>query len=560
MERILKLFSKEYGNVNQAALLIGSFAFLSQILGLLRDRSIAHSIGPSSLLDAYYAAFRIPDLIFISIGSLFSVTILIPFILQKISGEEITPEAKTFFNNILTAFLVLMIFVSIVVFFFLPNLISFIVPGFSPIMQDKVVELSRIILLSPILLGLSNLFSTITQIFRKFFAYALGPVFYNLGIILGVFFLYPTFGINGLALGVILGAFLHFIIQFFISLRCGLSPKFSWPINLVELKEVILVSLPRTLGISFNSLTLIFIIAFASRLESGSISIFNFSLNLQSIPLSLVGLSYAVAAFPTLTKFQASEKIEEFKNHLRSVARQIIFWSLPATFLFIVLRAQIVRVILGSGSFSWENTRLVAASLALFSISIVAQGLVALFTRAYYAKGNTRRPLLTHFISFLTTIFLSFLFLHIFESNNFFKEMVELVLRVNNIPGTKILMLPLAYSFGSIINFCLLWFFLKKDFLKPGEKFISQTFFQSLIASFFMGLISYLSLNIFAPVFGNITFWAIFFQTLISSFLGILVGILVLFLLKSEELSDLIKALQSKFWKNKILTSSNEIL
>src|SRR5688572_25942542 len=100
MEKILKIFNREYGNINQAALLLGSFAFLSQILGLFRDRSIAHFIGPSPLLDTYYAAFRIPDLIFVSIASLVSITVLIPFILTRMSGgDAITGEAKKFLND-----------------------------------------------------------------------------------------------------------------------------------------------------------------------------------------------------------------------------------------------------------------------------------------------------------------------------------------------------------------------------------------------------------------------------------------------------------------------------
>src|SRR3989344_4161802 len=175
--------------------------------------------------------------------------------------------------------------------------------------------------LSPILMGLSNLFGTITQLFRKFFIYSLSPIFYNFGIIIGIIFLYPIFGINGLVFGVVLGALMHFLIQVSASWGCGFTPRFSF-----------------------------------GRSPTGE-AIFNFSFNLQSVPLNIIGVSYAVAAFPTLVKSFSGQKKDEFKNHLKSTARQIVFWSLPVIFLFIVLRAQIVRVILGSGSFSWENTR-----------------------------------------------------------------------------------------------------------------------------------------------------------------------------------------------------------
>ena len=275
------------------------------------------------------------------------------------------------------------------------------------------------------------------------------------------------------------------------------------------------------------------------------------------MPLGIIGLSYAVAAFPTLTKSYASGQISEFKNHLQSATRAIIFWSLPVSFLFIVLRAQIVRVILGSGSFSWENTRLVAASLAVFSISIMSQGLIALFARAYYAGGNTKRPLFINFFSSCSIIALSFLFLYIFNHYLTFKYFIESILKVSDLAGTEILMLPLAYSFGTIINFILHWIFIKKDFA-PTESFIAKTFFQSLGASFFLGLVAYLSLNIFSPIFGTTTFWGIFWQGFLSGLLGIIAAIFTLYLLKSEELKDITQALRTKFWRAKILAPSQE--
>ena len=568
MQRILRIFSREYGNINQAALLLGSFTFLSQILALFRDRFIAHFIGPSAGLDAYYAAFRVPDLIFISIASLASITVLIPFIIEKMparqsttggNGETVTAEARKLMNDVFTIFLIAMVGVSLVAFLIMPYLTSFIAPGFTPIMQAKVVLFSRIMLLSPILMGLSNLFGTVTQLFRKFFIYSLSPIFYNFGIIIGIIILYPIFGITGLALGVVLGALMHFLIQVFASFGCGFIPKFSFKINFKEVKQIALISLPRTLGLSFNNIALISIIAFASYLSSGSISIFNFSFNLQSVPLNIIGISYAVAAFPTLVKSFSSQKKNEFKDHLKSTARQIVFWSLPVIFLFIVLRAQIVRVILGSGSFSWENTRLVAASLAVFSISILAQGMTALLSRAYYATGNTKRPLIVNLFSSVLIIVLSFIFLRIFENVAVFRYFIESLLKVENISGTEVLMLPLAYSAGTILNFILHWYFVRKDFME-GDSFITKTFFQSLGASFFIGVISYAGLNIFSPIFGTTTGWGVFLQGFISGIIGICAGILVLYLLKNEEIKDLVQALKTKFWNVKVLVAPQEEL
>lgn len=563
MDRIFRLFGKEYSNISQAALLLGSFAFLSQILALFRDRSIAHFIGPGAPLDAYYAAFRIPDLIFISIASLASVTVLIPFISSKMKNENgvavVTPEAQKFLNDVFTVFFSVMILVSFFVFMLMPHLAFYIAPGFSPVMQEKVVMLSRIMLLSPILMGLSNLFGTVTQLFRKFFIYSLSPVLYNLGIIIGVIFLYPIFGISGLAFGVALGALLHFSVQAYASSKSGFSPRFSRGIDFGEIRKALYTSLPRTLGLAFNNMALIVIIALGSFLRSGSISIFNLSFNLQSVPLNIIGVSYAVAAFPTLTRSIAAGKMDEFRAHLKSSARAIVFWTIPATFLFIVLRAQIVRVILGSGTFSWENTRLVAASLAVFSISILAQGMIALLSRAYYASGNTRRPLMVNLMCSILIVILSFIFIQAYEHTPFFRYFIESLLKVTDIPGTEVLMLPLAYSTGTIINFVLHWYYVRREFM-AGESFITRTFSQSLGAGFFVGLASYISLNILSPIFGTSTFWGIFLQGFISGIVGIAAGVLILHLLKSKELYEFLNTLKTNFWKSKAIPPLQEEL
>lgn len=557
MEKIFRFFGREYGNINQAAILLGSFALLSQILGLIRDRLLAHFIGPSSTLDIYYASFRVPDLIFISIASLASITVIIPFMVFKMKDGAVTPEARKFLNDIFTVFFFVIVIVSVFVFFLMPHVVYFIAPGFKALDQAKVVEISRIMLLSPILLGLSNLFGTITQLFRRFFLYALSPIFYNLGIITGILFFYPFWGIYGLAFGVTLGAFLHFMIQALSATQAGLTPKFSFSIDFGDIKKAVMTSFPRTLGLAMNNLALISIVALASFLKSGSISVFNFSLNIQSIPLNIIGVSYAVAAFPTLVKSFSSGKSQEFKDQLKKAGRAIVFWSVPLIFIFIVVRAQIVRVLLGSPSFSWENTRLVAAALAIFSVSMLAQSMIALMSRAYYAKGNTRRPLFVNSISAAVIIILSFVLLHLFNASTFFRYFIESLLKVTDIPGTEVLMLPLAYSIGTVLNFVIHLNLAKKEFM-DGESFISKTFFQTLGASFFVGFVAYLSLNFFSSVFGTTTFWGVFFQGFLASILGLSAGILILSLLKNEELSDLIKTFKTKFWRVKVLPPSQE--
>jgi len=565
VKRLLGVFNKEIHGLEAVAFLISFFVFLSQLLGLLRDRALAHYLGTSRALDIYYAAFRVPDFLFVSLASLVSINVLIPFFLSCL--EKSKPEAHRFMNNIFTAFLIIMIAVSAIVFIIVPILAPLIAPGFNSIEQGELINLIRIMMLSPILMGLSNLFGTVTQIFRKFFVYALSPVFYNLGIVIGVLVFYPLWGLNGLALGVVLGALFHFLIQVPAVVKSGFLPHFVRNINWLEIKEVILVSVPRALGLALNSFALLVIVAIASTLSSGSISIFNFAKNLQAVPLGLIGIAFSVAAFPTLSRLSAQqaglaneEHLQKFTKHFETAARQIIFWALPASFLFIVLRAQIVRVILGSGQFSWSDTQLTAASVAIFSVSILAQSLLLLTVRSFYAAGETRRPLIVNVISTGIIIVLSFVFLKIFHESSAIQEFFESLLRVRGLTGTEVLVLPLAYSLGTIINALWLLFVFRKNFLKTGKSFLRVIFFQIFMVSLVGALVTYIGLNVFSRVFDLSTFSGVFWQGLVSGILGIAAGMAVLRYTGNPELKAVVRVLKTRFSKLSPFGPSSEEL
>ena len=221
---------------------------------------------------------------------------------------------------------------------------------------------------------------------------------------------------------------------------------------------------------AFNNMALIYIIS-RLHLQTGSISIFNLAFNLQSVPLNIIGISYAVAAFPSLTKSFSIGNKEEFKKHLKGAGRAIVFWSLPVIFLFIVVRAQIVRVLLGAGSFSWDDTRLVAACLAIFAVSVVAQGMTTLLSRSYYAVGNTKRPLVVNFLCSLFIIVLSYLFINLFENILVFRYFIESLLKVNDIPALQCLcchslILSALFKFYFALDFCKERFYTPRIFYR----------------------------------------------------------------------------------------------
>jgi len=541
--------------LHQAAYLLGFFAILSQVLGLFRDRLLAHNFGAGIELDLYYAAFRLPDFLFVSIASLVSVSVLIPLLVGRLTDKE---QSRKLLDSAFSFFFLAVIVSCVAVFVLSPMLLKIIFPGFVGGDFERLVFLTRILLLSPIFLGFSNLLASIVQAHRRFLLYALSPIVYNLSIISGIVFFVPSLGIIGVVWGVVIGALVHFLIQLPFVLKVGLLPKFTFRWSRAELKQIILLSAPRTLALSVNHLSLLFLFSFASLLTLGSITIFNLSFNLQSVPLSIIGVSYSLAAFPTLSLFFANGDRIKFVEQISAAAKHIIFWSLPAAVLFIVLRAQIVRTILGTGEFSWSDTRLTAAALAIFSVSVVSQGLNLLFTRGYYAAGQTKKPLLINSISAIFIIIASFGLLKFFQSNDLFRFFIEALFRVENLAGSSVLMLPLGFSLGMILNSLLLLGLFRSDFGQTS-KTLFGVFFQSFSASIIAGSVAWLGLQILAPLLDQNTLIGIFLQGSLAGLLGIAVGVAVLLILDNREIREIWVNFHKKIWGTKVIGSDSEI-
>lgn len=544
-EALLKILHREVRGLHEAAYLLGLFAILSQFLALVRDRLLAANFGAGESLDIYYAAFRIPDLIFVGIASIVSVYVLIPFIAEK-KGDK---DVKEFISGIFSFFALMIISVSAVVFVFTPQITGFLFPGIEN--NETLVLLTRVLLLQPILLGISNLFASITQVNQRFILYAVSPLLYNLGIIIGIIFLYPLYGIVGLVYGVVLGAALHMTIQIPFITKKKLLPRLKI-FNVKEVMSVITLSIPRTITLSANQIVLLVMIAVASVMETGSITIFNFSLNLQSVPLAIIGVSYSVAAFPTLAQLFTNGSRDEFVLQINAAMRHIIFWSVPAIAFIVVLRAQIVRVILGSGQFDWSDTRLTAAALALFVISLTAQAIVLLLVRGYYASGNTKKPLVISLFSAAVSLGSVFYLIMVFTESVRFQTFMESLLRVEGISGTVVLMLPLAYSIGVVVNALLLLRFFQKDFGGLTTS-LSNVFWKAVFASFGAGTVSYYLLTVLDDVFDINTFLGIFSQGFIAGISGVLVLYLLLQVVRSRELKEVSKSIHHRFWKTKAI-------
>jgi putative peptidoglycan lipid II flippase len=469
--------------------------------------------------------------IFTTVASLVSLSILVPFLLE--SREK--GKMKETIDGVFTCFSILIVFVSAVAFFLVPFLLPRLFPGISEISLPEAISLTRILLLSPILLGLSNFFASIVQIYNRFFLYAISPVLYNVGIIIGIVFFYPLWGVAGLGWGVVLGAIMHWVIQIPFIREKGVFPNITFKFDRQAIKKIVMLSIPRTLALSTSTIASLFLVSFASLIGAGSIAVFNFSFNLQSVPLSIIGISYSSAVFPVLSR-------------LALVTRHLIFWSVPVTVLFVVLRAQIVRTILGAGNFSWSDTKLTAAALALFTISVLPQALIALFVRSFYSEGKTARPLLLNFISAVSIVGFGFFGVKAFENYPAFATFFESILKIENVAGSSIVMLALAYSLGTFINMILHWVVVQKEF-PAFTGMVSKTLWQSLSSSLCMGYVTYISLGFFDDIFSLSTFWGVFLQGLCAGLVGIVTGVVILHLLKNEELAQVSRTLKKKIWK-----------
>jgi putative peptidoglycan lipid II flippase len=529
-----QIFNSQTKTVTFAATLVSLSALVSSLLGLIRDRLLAGRFGAGEELDVYFAAFRIPDFVYgiLITGGISAV--FLPVFSEYFSRKK--EEAWELTNNVLNCFLILLIFICAILAIFAPQLIKFITPGFSEENKALTVALSRIMFLSPIFFGLSSIFSGILHYFNRFLVYSLAPILYNLGIIFGILYFTPIFGLYGLAYGVILGAFLHWLIQVPAAKNCGYSFKSSFNFKYPGLLKIFKLMIPRTIGAVAYHLNLVFITAIASTLVVGSIAIFNFSNNLQSFPIGLIGIPFAIASFPVLSRALAEGQREKFLENFSSTFRQILFLIIPISLLIFLLRAQIVRIILGTGKFSWLETRLTAASLGIFCLSIFAFSLIHLLVRAFYSFQDTKTPLKIGIFSMALNVILCFLFVWLLSFPNFFQEFMINILKLREIKNIQVLGLSLALSISGIFQFSLLFYFLRKKIGQLPTKEIWQSFKIIILASILMAVFTYFSLQILARFVNTQTFWGIFTQAISAGLVGVFVYILVTLLLKSPEI------------------------
>lgn len=555
-KKITSLFDKSFEHITTAAIFIGALSFLNQIVSIFRERLFATYLGVGKNLDIYIASFKIPDMLFVVFGTLFSVFVLLPHILSYSRGEKELIKEKL--SKIFTVYIVGVLATIVVFYFIMPFCVEFVARGFDAESKAKVVWFSRILLISPFFLGASGIFSIYANLKRKFFVVTLSPIFYNIGIILGLVLFYKKLGLFGVIIGVILGVLMHFGVQLPLIIKNNLFPKFVTKGFWNEFKTIFRIAIPRTLGIFFSTLAFIVLTALATIVGQGNLSILNFSFVIQSVPFTLIGLSFASAAFPVLAELKSVGNIFGYVDKVSYTMKQILFFGIPVVGLFIILRAHIVRIILGSKNFSWEDTRMVSAMLGIFILSVIFQCVVSLLSRSFHAYENARIPLLSNFTSFFLTSFFGYIFIYKYDYFIHLNNFLSGVWKVSDIANTKILLIAFAYLLGFVFNAILLLVIFKirfrifkfKDILKSGI-FIT-------IGAIFASFAGYFSLRISESFFRQTTFINISVQALFAFIVMILVYLTIMCIFRNEQAVDVWHAIKTKFSKNDIVIDTAE--
>jgi len=510
---MLKNFlNQQSKSITGAAILIASAALISRIIGLLRDRIFAHYFGAGPVMDAYYAAFKIPDLIYnlLIVGALSAG--FIP-IFTKLLTSKNKNAAWRLTNNVLNIIALALIILVALGIIYMPHLMPYLAPGFNDSTMQLAINFARITFISTFLLSLSMVMGTILQSLRSFLLFSIAPIFYNVGIIFGVIVLVPIFGTIGLAWGVVLGAAIHFFIQTYGAYKQGY--RWKWYFNLAD-KETKLVGklmIPRTLGLAINQINVVVITILASLLPIGSVAVYNYAHNLQGVSLGIIGIPFALAVFPVLSSAAAKNNMDKFVKHLSATIRQIIFLIVPISIIILLLRAQIVRVVLGSGAFGWAATINTADALALFSLSLFAQSLIPLLARAFYALENTKTPFIICLIS----------------------ELVAIIAALILMKPLGVAGLALATSVGAILNFVLLAISIRYTTKHLEEEKILSSFYRISIAGIAMAITVQLFKYPLAKIFNQEYLIGILMHGLLAGLFGLAVYGFICYLLKLPE-------------------------
>ncbi|OGG02282.1 murein biosynthesis integral membrane protein MurJ [Candidatus Gottesmanbacteria bacterium RBG_16_37_8] len=411
IRKTINLLNRREDNILSAASVIMTAVAFSRVLGLLRDRLLAARFPPEDL-GVYYAAFRLPNMIFelLVMGALASAFIPVFTSYLDTKGKD---KAFQMASSIINIGTVIFFLFAIPMLIFTKEISLFLAPGFNSEQISLMASFTRVMIAAqvfPLIIG--NFLTGILQSFRNFLVPSLAPVIYNLGIILGIIIFSPLVGLYAPVIGVVIGAVLFSLIQIPPVLSYGYRHSASFSLNNPGVRSVGKLMLPRTLGLAVSQIDTTIDLVLSTLLGAGSVTVFNFAQHLQQLPIGLFGASIAQATLPSLSSSYANKDHQMYKKIFLSSFHQILFLVAPLSAMLIVLRIPIVRLVFGASTlFDWESTVLTGKTLAFFSLSLFAQASVHLLARSFYALHDSKTPLYIGGISVITNTLLSIIFI-----------------------------------------------------------------------------------------------------------------------------------------------------
>ena len=452
-------------SIAQASLLMIATLVASRILGWLRLSVIgAQFAGEPRELDAFLAAFRIPDTIFnlLVAGALASA--FIP-VFSGYLAKEREEEAWHVASSVMNAMLLALIALSAALWAAAPFLVPLVAPEFDAGQIALMTELTRVMLLSPIFMGLSALFTGVLNSYRQFLSGATAPLVYNAVIILFALFAAPFLGIRALAYGVVAGAAMMWLVQVpeltFRRTRYALALDLAHP----GVREIATLAWPRTVALAVVQIVLFVDVNLSSRMEPGSYTALLYAFQLTMLPLGVFSIAISAAVFPTLTRYASLGQPARLREALEQAVRWILFLTLPTVIVMIVLRRPIVHLLFQYGEFGDAAREATALAFLFYSLGLAGHALVQILARAYFATKDTTTPLVMTVVSIV----------------------VNVVLAVTLAPGMGINGLALANSIATLVEAALLLFVLApRARLRLGR--LSLSTLRHLAASLSMGV------------------------------------------------------------------------
>lgn len=409
---------RQQNSILSAAMIITVANIISTLSGLLRQRILIdvyfHSAASQQAYEALLVAFQIPDMMFqlIILGAISAAFIPVFTQMRKKNAQSAFEMSSIVMNVLLMVFVA----ISILVYVYAEPLTA--VRTGSEFTQEQVIiaaNLTRIMLIAQVFFAISSFFSGMLQSFQRFVIPSLAPIFYNVGIVVGVYLLAPQLGIYAAGVGVIIGAFLHMIIQLPLGLKLGFRFKQSFNIKHEGVKDIFKLTPPRLLTLGVSEVENLALAFFATSLGNLAFVVIRLAMTLMTIPIRLFGVPIGQASLPFLSEESDQAELTRFKELVLQSLNQISFLALPASVLLLILRIPIVRIAFGASDFPWETTVETSWVLALLAFSIAAQALTQLLIRAFHALKDTKTPFYVTLITVVINI--GFYYVSVFKTN-----------------------------------------------------------------------------------------------------------------------------------------------